>query len=201
MRKEVFEKIIKVYGVLTCQWETHYYRDGYTCYDRVRWEENQNLLDFLNQFENVPFKNYFRDSRIKKFDDPKKYFTSDTIKINENLVCFHYHFSSILYYYCFYQLSDEIKNFRKMIDIDIEKKFYKLTKKDENEFKYAIRDHKNINEYFLESLTNYGLIWRLLTIGSIISIDNNSVIIKYSVIDKVLKDLEEIYDFRRITIL
>ena len=87
-----------------------------------------------------------------------------------------------------------------MIDAELEEKFGKFVKKDEYSFQYRIGDHENIHKYILNQLPSYDLIWNLLSIGTILTIEDFYVKIRYPRIDNILKGLEEQYNFEETTI-
>ncbi|KIO54359.1 hypothetical protein [Flavobacterium hibernum] len=200
MNRELYEKVTKVYKALVSRWSHSEYFDGYVHHQRARWENNKDIWDFINQFQNVPFHIYFRSNHIGQFSAPAKYFDTDTIIISEKEILFHYDFSLVLYSYCAYQLRNELKKFREMLDKEFEDKFSKFVKKDEYSFRYRTGDHENIYNYFLNQLPNYALICNLLSIGGILTIEDYYVKIRYIRIDSIIKGLEEQYNFDEIEI-
>jgi hypothetical protein len=197
MNKELYEKITRVYKALVNRWAYYEYRDGYMHVERAKWEHNKTVTEFLSQFQNVPFSTFFTENHIAQFPVPEKYFGTDTIIIREKGILFHYDFALVLYFYCAYHLRDEIRAFRKMIDAELEDKFGKFVKKDEYSFRYNTIDHENIYKYILNQLPNYGLIWNLLSIGEILTIEDYYVKVRYTRIDSILQGLEGQYDFSK----
>jgi hypothetical protein len=149
MNKEVYQKTTKVFKILANKWSEPRYSDGYTYHLRERWESNEEIWNFLQQFQNVPFSTYFRKEHIQKFPVPEKYFDTNTFIIHDEEISFHYDFSLVLYSYCANQLRDELVTFRKMIDGELQENFGKFEKKDEYVFRYNTIDHGNIYKYIL----------------------------------------------------
>ncbi len=200
MNKELYEKLTKVYKALVNQWSHPEYRDGYTRYKRSRWERNKEIWEFLTQFQNVSFHTYFEEKYIQQFSVPEKYFGTDTIIITDEEIFFHYDFSLVLYTYCAYQLREELQKFREMIDAELEVKFGSFVKKDEYSFQYRTGDHENVYKYILAQLPNYGFVWNLLSIGTIITMEDYYVKIRYTRIDSILENIEQQYNFEETTI-
>jgi hypothetical protein len=200
MNKELYQKITKVYKILANKWSEPRYSDGYTYHLRERWERNDEIWNFLQQFQNVTFSTYFRKEHIQQFPVPEKYFGTNTFIIHDKEISFHYDFALVLYSYCADQLRDELVKFREMIDGELQEKFGKFVKKDEYVFRYNTIDHENIYKYILNQLPNYGLIWNLLSIGTMITIEEYHVEIRYNRIDNVINGLNNQYDFENVNI-
>jgi len=200
MNKEIYEKVTRVYKTLVNRWSHFEYVDGYVHHQRERWEQNKEIWEFVNQFQNVPFRTYFQVNHIEQFSFPEIYFDTDTIIIREKEILFHYDFSLVLYSYCAYQLRNELKKFREMMDKELEEKFGKYVKKDEYSFQYRTGDHENIYNYILKQLPNYAIIWNLLSIGEIVTIEDYFVKIRYTRIDSIFKGLHEQYNLDKIVI-
>lgn len=200
MNKELYQKIIRVYKILANKWSEPRYSDVYTFHLRERWERNNEIWKFLQQFQNVPFSTYFRKELIQQFSVQEKYFETNTFIIHEKEISFHYDFDLVLYSYCVYQLREELMKFREMIDGELQEKFGKFVEKDDYVFRYYTIEHENIYKYILNQLPNYGLIWNLLSTGSMIAIEEYHVEIRYNRIDNLIKGLNNQYDFENINI-
>jgi len=199
---KTYERITRVYKVISNKWSYPDYRDGYTIFDRKKWEKNESMFDFLNQFLGVQFSVYFKESHIKSFSYPERYFASDTIIITDNQVKVHYDFSLVLYSYIAHVLRPELQQFYDLIlSGTLQNKYGKSIITDEYSVQYRAGYHEEIYKHILTEIPQYGLVWNLLSIGSIITIEEYTVKIRYARIENILKGLDVQYDFSQIQIV
>lgn len=196
MEQDYYEKVTRMYKILTSRQEALNYFDGYTIFDRERIEINDTIFNFLRQFENIPFSTFFTAKHMQEFAVPEKYFGTDTVVITDKLVKIHYDFSLVIFSYLCFLLRTDLAQLMDIINTGVlEKKFGKIISKDKYELNYVLMYHEEIHKFLLTQIGNYKYIFNLMNIATIYRIEEYHLAIKYPRIDKIFAGLDTQYKF------
>lgn len=176
--------------------------DGYKVYDNDYVFLKDNYLDFLKQFEGVPFGVFFTDSHKELFPT-HKYFETETIIFAGDEIKFHSEFSMILFYFLIDTFKDDIQKYLDFFKIDaFEAKFKGFYKINDSNIAYSSGRGEEIFQFFKANINNFGFISHLFSINSnIIQLgETGDILVNTSLISSILKSVNSTYNFQAFNI-
>ncbi len=180
------------------------YGNNFAIYDKEMFNVRESQFDFLKQFKEIPFKTFFKDDYLKKYDFAGTFYNSETVVETEKTLNIHVDFSTILFYYLVNELKEDIEKFLAFLSSEaFEAKFNGFYKVDEYNLKYSLSEHELFFKFMLVNVPNFGLIYHLFhrTNSGYMYSDEIRMIIRVQGIKDLLKANNEIYNFQNYRIV
>jgi hypothetical protein len=171
----------------------------YAVYNKEFFIVRDERLEFLKQFQEISYGAFFKKKHIESNYYGEEYLSLTCVKVTEHEVRIHDNFAQVLFYYLIKYFQNDIKTLLQVLTgPEINDKFKYDYKIEEGEFKFNPNVQEAIYTFIKERVPNYKLIFHLFakTNSNIIYADYDAIVINIKTIERQLKNLDEIFDFK-----
>lgn len=179
------------------------YHNGYVIFNKEIYNSRQKQLEFLKQFQEVPFRIFFNDAYLETINDDNHYYNSKTVLETEKTLNVHTEFSMVLFYFLINELKDSLNKFIEVLESDAFKsEFGGFLTFEEKKFHYCLSSHQKIYKFMKDNVENFDLIFHLFneTNSGFLYVTENRMVLKLAAIKDLLETNSKFYDFEKYTL-
>lgn len=199
MNEELFNKISIPYQNFSDRYYNYEKRWDrfYAIYDPQMFIVRGKNLEFLKQFEAVPYGAFFTEEHINSNYYSLEYLDSKCIVITDKDVRVHDNFAQILFFYLINEFKDDIRTFLKLLRSEaFDVKFYGSYRTKDGEFKYSPSIQTKVYDFLCAHVPNYSYISYLFGRASgLIYTEGSEITVRADEIEKRLESNDSIFNF------